>query len=360
MISARQHAVAISSLEQVILDPTMREKIPYFFDYFKGYVATKRGIVSYFLQSAVIAEHCQIQNRNVLDIGCGLGLRAICLALLGARKVVGIDIAPEMVDGFAALLKEFPNLNIEVQKGDFLVNEYAPSSQDVVVLADAISHIRDTQLLLNKIEHVLSPGGHLYLLDGNNDMFLPGRIWRRKFWERCEHGPSAQGGDFHGRAVERLCFHDARMEIIKSHQPFLDYQTLKTIARRTQGMYGQEIVEAAAEYLNKGTISAKPSFPYRNPYTGEYPELGFNPFSLVKQLRKRRFDANIVTPPLVQVGITVGLSRPKSVVADLVCHLLKRFPRTLVPFFCPSFAILATKASNDAASLKTSPSKCKT
>lgn len=295
------------------------------------------------LQSAVIAKHCQIKNRNVLDIGCGLGLRSICLALLGAGKVVAIDIAQEMVEGFAALLRRLPYLNIEVQKGDFLVHKYALNSQDVVVLADAISHIRDTQLLLNKIEHVLSPGGHLYLLDGNNNMFLPGRIWRRKFWERCEHGPSSKEGDYYGRADERLCFYDARMEIIKSHHPFLDNQTLKTIARRTQGMYGQEILEAATEYLNKRTISAKLGFPYRNPYTGEYPELGFNPFSLVRQLRKMGFDTKIVTPPLVEVGITAGLSRLKSIAADLVCHILRRFPSYACLFLCPSFAILAKK-----------------
>ena len=46
----------------------------------------------------VVAGCSEIAGKQVLDIGCGPGTYSIALARAGARRVVGIDIAPSMVE----------------------------------------------------------------------------------------------------------------------------------------------------------------------------------------------------------------------------------------------------------------------
>ena len=71
-----------------------------------------------------------------------------------------------------------------------------------------------------------------------------------------------------GREIDKLCFIEAR---------------------KTKGMYGDEISKAAKEFITTGKISQKASFQYRNPYTGEFPELGLNPFKLLSALKNQGF-----------------------------------------------------------------------
>ncbi|MBT9132994.1 MAG: 27-O-demethylrifamycin SV methyltransferase [Firmicutes bacterium] len=335
----------IEELRKVILDPALRGRMkPLFWDYFKSTVTTEEGIRNYFLQSAAISQFLHIsKEKEVLDIACGFGLRLICLTLLGCRKAIGIDISGEMIEGFRVLLREFPSLDIEAEKGDFLLADYPPSSFDVVILSEAISHIRDTQLLLDKIQHVLRPGGILYISDGNNDMFLLSRIRSRRDWKRSEHGPISEDMAKHGREVDKLCFFEARMKIIKELYPSLDGRTLKLTARKTQGMYGEEITKAVEGFMTTGKISQKASFPYRNPHTGEFPELGFNPFRLAKDLRRRGFQCRFVPPPWVYVGVPPGVSRPKAIAARVALPVLSKSPSFLLPFLSFGFCIVAVK-----------------
>ena len=74
----------------------------------------------------VLAECRPIENRTVLDIGCGPGLYAVTLAKLGARKVVGIDLADRMVN----LAKEYARSEGVEHKCDFFVGDFATSNFD--------------------------------------------------------------------------------------------------------------------------------------------------------------------------------------------------------------------------------------
>jgi 2-polyprenyl-3-methyl-5-hydroxy-6-metoxy-1,4-benzoquinol methylase len=52
-------------------------------------------------------DHCQpIANRSVLDLGCGSGRYAVALAKAGASRVLGIDIAPRMLELARSLAAE--------------------------------------------------------------------------------------------------------------------------------------------------------------------------------------------------------------------------------------------------------------
>ena len=70
----------------------------------------------------------------------------------------------------------------------------------------AISHVRDTDLLLDKIKVILRPQGKLFIEDGNNEAFFASRFARRRLWEMAEYGPIPENEALHGRSVDRLPF----------------------------------------------------------------------------------------------------------------------------------------------------------
>jgi hypothetical protein len=76
--------------------------------------------------------------------------------------------------------------------------------------------------------------------------------------------------------------------------PKLDSKKLKLLSRKTAGMFGDEIFEAAREFEESGVISKGPKFRYRNPMTGEFPEKEFNPFTLKGMLEKTGFEVSFV------------------------------------------------------------------
>lgn len=340
----------VEVIENVILNSNLRANMkPLFYNYFKSSITTKEGIENYFMHNAVIFELLNAKEKNILEVGCGFGLRLICISLMGARKVVGIDISEEMIEGFQELIKRFPQLDIEAKMGDFLLRDYPPSSFDAVLLVEAISHIRDTNILLDKIKDVLRPNGVLYISDGNNDFFLPSRIRARKDWKKAETGPIDENMAEYGRKVDRLCFFDARVEIIQNAlkgyaKSGLDDRTLKLIAKKTQGMWGEEINKATKEFIITGKITSEASFPYRNPYTGEFPELGFNPFKLINELRRKGFQCRFVPP--TSAYITSNL-RWKKYMFSLLSPILRKSPQILLPLLFPSFQIIATKATKE-------------
>jgi SAM-dependent methyltransferase len=322
-------------------------KTPIFHLYYGDSLGSKDAVQRYFTETSIIFDLLEAKGKDVLDIGCGLGLRSIIMSLLGSRKVVGIDISEEMIKAFQTVLKEFPYLDVEAKKGDFLLTDYPSESFDAVILYEAISHIRDTRLLLDKIRDVLRQDGILYVSDGNNDFFLPTRFRARRQWQKAEWGPSDERMAKYGREVDRLCFFDARKKIIQSLCPSIESGTLEMIARKTQGMYGDMITKAVVEFNSTGKIRQKATFPYRNPYTGEFPELTLNPFKLIRALRHRRFRCRFVPRPYSYMGVSPRISIAmmfwQGIGARAISAVQRNSPNSLIPLLDPRINIIATK-----------------
>jgi len=73
-----------------------------------------------------------------------------------------------------------------------------------------------------------------------------------------------------------------RVKLIKAWYPHLDWKIVVKLARETAGLYGDAIRKIVEEYLKTGKIMQYPYFKYRNPLTGEYPEMEFNPMEIVR------------------------------------------------------------------------------
>lgn len=334
----------IKGLQKILLDPRLKQEMPpLFYNYFGANITREESIKNYFNHTASLLNHFNIKGKEVLDIGCGFGLRSICLLLLSAKSALGIDISKEMIDGAKTLASRLPDLNIEFKQEDFLLMSLPQGSFDIALLFEALSHIRDTSALLDRVKEALRPSGILYISDGNNDMFLTSRLKSRRDWKKSEHGPIDEEMARDGREIDRLPHFQARMEIIKRLSPSLDSKTVEIIAKKTQGMWGEEITNATREFIDTGEVKQKASFPYRNPYSGEFPELGLNPLKLRKELAHRGFECRFLPPPFVYGVEMSDRTRVQRIIARLVAPLLRIMPEVLLPFSLPALNIKATK-----------------
>jgi len=144
-----------------------------------------------------------------------------------------------------------------------------------------------------------------------------------------------------GRIIDRLPSYFARMNIIQNRFSSLDERTVKQLAKETQGMFGEELNQSVEEYLKNGKISNKASFPYRNPYSGEYPELYFNPMKLTKSLKKMGFVARYIPPSEYKSEILPVHSPFKIKIINLYYKFIFKCPIIFIPFIYPCFKIYA-------------------
>jgi SAM-dependent methyltransferase len=97
----------------------------------------------------------EIQNANILDVGCGSGTYAIYLALLGAKHVVGID--PEGAGSVSGVKNAFLQRieKLDIQNCEFMGVEFAeglfPEGHfDLILSYNSINHLHEIN---SKLSH---------------------------------------------------------------------------------------------------------------------------------------------------------------------------------------------------------------
>jgi SAM-dependent methyltransferase len=112
-------------------------------------------------------EPSNVENRRVLEVGCGGGRWLRVLAGWGAREVVGLDFS-SAVDQAAHLTRALPQ--VQVVRGSALEMPFAPVF-DLVVSIGVLHHLHDPVLGLQGIQRALA-GQHrvafwVYAREGN-------------------------------------------------------------------------------------------------------------------------------------------------------------------------------------------------
>lgn len=100
--------------------------------------------------------HALQPARAALDLGCGDGRLA---ALLDARELTLADVSAVALERARARLPGATAVELEPDAPLPL----ADNSFDLVLCAETLEHVRDTQLLLSEARRVLRPGGRLAL-----------------------------------------------------------------------------------------------------------------------------------------------------------------------------------------------------
>lgn len=99
-----------------------------------------------------------LQNLDILEIGCGTGRHTTRLA--SGNRVTGIDISPGML---AAARGKLPD-HVRLINGDFInCDDFGPASFDVAITSLVLEHIADLDAFFTRLAVVLRPGGRFLL-----------------------------------------------------------------------------------------------------------------------------------------------------------------------------------------------------
>lgn len=97
-------------------------------------------------------ENCgDLKGKTVLDFGCGTGRYSIECAKRGAKRVVGIDFAPHMIEFSKNIAQEMKVDKIcEFVEGDCLTYNFKESF-DIVLALGFFDYIKDAQSVFDKV-----------------------------------------------------------------------------------------------------------------------------------------------------------------------------------------------------------------
>jgi ubiquinone/menaquinone biosynthesis C-methylase UbiE len=104
---------------------------------------------------------------RVIDVGCGFGATNIVLGqAFPESEVVGIDLSGPLLR-LAEQRAEAAGLGERVRfvKADVQQIPYDDDSFDVVINANMVHLVADPVRMLDEIERVLTPAGHLFIVD---------------------------------------------------------------------------------------------------------------------------------------------------------------------------------------------------
>jgi cyclopropane fatty-acyl-phospholipid synthase-like methyltransferase len=231
------------------------------------------------------------QDKVILDAGCGYGVIAIILMLMGAREVWGLDISEERLTAFEHLIQDHHlSERLHAQLRGVEDTGLEDGSVDAVISNEAISHYYNVDAFLREAARVLKPGGVLLIADGNNAANPFRRRDTEQIWDRFENGPA---GEVHGHRLETP-YIEMRRQIIRSTAPDLPPSTVDRLAQETAYMNQEQIVRAVNEYLTTGKLPGS-RFDRRrcpvNPISGAYMEQMFHPAQLAREIEQYGFRA---------------------------------------------------------------------
>jgi ubiquinone/menaquinone biosynthesis C-methylase UbiE len=131
--------------------------IPGFFKGYKRMRENQSGLNEILEQLAMLAQLPDVNNLNILDLGCGTGELCRRIKTLGAKSVIGVDISSKMLElAKQEAMDGISFLNIAMEDLEFKAETF-----DLVVSSLAFHYIKDIQELFQKTHHWLKPEGIL-------------------------------------------------------------------------------------------------------------------------------------------------------------------------------------------------------
>ncbi|HSF25403.1 MAG TPA: class I SAM-dependent methyltransferase [Blastocatellia bacterium] len=111
----------------------------------------------------------RFRNRDVLEVGCGLGTDAVSFARNGARYT-GVDLTEASIDLVRRrfVLEALPS---ELRTADAENLPFADESFDLVYSHGVLHHTPDTQRAIDEAHRVLRPGGTAMVMLYHKDSF---------------------------------------------------------------------------------------------------------------------------------------------------------------------------------------------
>jgi len=100
----------------------------------------------------------------LLDLGAGTGRTLELLAPL-ARRAVGVDLSPAMLNLARARIEQRGLRNVQLRQGDIYAPPAERGAYDLVVIHQVLHFLDDPGRALAEAAHMLRPGGRLVVVD---------------------------------------------------------------------------------------------------------------------------------------------------------------------------------------------------
>ena len=111
-----------------------------------------------------------LQDKDVLDLGCGYGWHCKYAADMGAKSVTGIDLSEKMI---AEAKKRNNHERIDYRVASLLDWNYPSAAFDVVVSNLVLHYVEDLDAVYRRIHETLRPGG-VFLMNIEHPTFTAG------------------------------------------------------------------------------------------------------------------------------------------------------------------------------------------
>lgn len=98
------------------------------------------------------------EEATILDIGCGTGILETFLLHYNPNAIVAVDLAEQMIE---EAVKKYDDPRITFRCMD--VMQIEKEQYDYIFIYSAFPHFKDVEGLLQKIEHLLLPGGKVII-----------------------------------------------------------------------------------------------------------------------------------------------------------------------------------------------------
>jgi len=136
--------------------------------------AAKAGAKSYFQWEFAQAErsysefqpYVNLEDKDVLDVGCGLGGKTLFHLQKGARSVTGLDISQTNVQiARSCFMERQPDSSRRpgLVVADAAALPFADNSFDLAISTYTFEHLADPAKVLGEIQRVIKPGGEVFI-----------------------------------------------------------------------------------------------------------------------------------------------------------------------------------------------------
>ena len=136
--------------------------------------AAKTGSQAYFEWEFKQAErsysafqpHIELEDKNVLDVGCGLGGKELFYLQKGACSVTGLDISETNVQIARSCFAERQpgaEQRLRLVVADAAAMPFADNSFDAAISTYTFEHLADPAGVLGEMQRVIKPGGEVFI-----------------------------------------------------------------------------------------------------------------------------------------------------------------------------------------------------
>jgi ubiquinone/menaquinone biosynthesis C-methylase UbiE len=130
---------------------------------------------------------CHIdQAKEVLDVGCGIGVGPVYMVQEFGCRVVAVDVSKKMLEWAGKrAIREGCSDQIEFHKADVRDLPFENDRFDAVIVESVLAFVEDKRSAIDELIRVLKPGGHI----GLNESFWTEPPPKELHWKELGIGP---------------------------------------------------------------------------------------------------------------------------------------------------------------------------